>query len=244
MTSNRCTGCGHPVRPSANFCEACGAAIAGRPATPSVGRPTSLPELPSVPAATPPTAPPSPSSPPDPRKRPSSLPEAGASGAAPVGVGWRPTGGRTALPQTPGGSLRAAAPAVAALFSKTKIVGYVRGLSGRMMQNQQVYSFRVETFDAKGNRLPPITVEMKGIGFEGSLNEGDQVEIDKKPSPGKLIRVSKVRNITAGSTFTVKEAPIFERALQFPLNLLNWILTAAFVIGFFAVLFWILSEVF
>jgi hypothetical protein len=128
------------------------------------------------------------------------------------------------------------------MFSKTKIVGYVRGLNCQMAQDKQVYSFRVETFDARGNRLPPITVQMKGIGFVGSLNEGDQVEISKKPRPGKVIKVARLRNLTAGSTFKVQRHPFYVRILAVPMSLIGWIITAAFVVGFFALIWIIISS--
>ncbi|MGD1994178.1 MAG: hypothetical protein PVI59_13375 [Anaerolineae bacterium] len=117
----------------------------------------------------------------------------------------------------------------------------MRGLSHHTAQNKQVCSFRVEAFDAQGNRLPPITIQMKGIGFSGSLNEGDQVEVNKKPRPGKVIKVARLRNLTAGSTFKVRRHPLYIRVLAVPLTLIGLIITVAFVVGFFALIWMILS---
>lgn len=242
MTPKFCSQCGHPAGSNANFCENCGATMGASPPPSSSSRPSSLPESPKV---TPPPPPKAPSSTPadDPLARPSSLPETEGSSSAPVGVGWRPAGGRVVSPKPPSEAVSSKPPIVDVLFSKTIIVGYVRGLTQRFAaQNLQVISFRVETFDAQGNRQAPVTVEMKGIGFEGSLNEGDQVEINQKPRPGKTIKVAKVRNITAGSTFKAQEYPFLIRILGFPVTLIGWIITVAFVIGFFAILWTIISD--
>ncbi|MGD8603105.1 MAG: hypothetical protein PVF49_00900 [Anaerolineales bacterium] len=132
------------------------------------------------------------------------------------------------------------------MVSKTKIVGYVRGLSQRMaqmgQQTTQIYSFRVETFDAQGNRQSPVTVEMQGIGFEGSLNEGDQVEIDKKPRPGKAIKINKLMNLTSGAVFKAKDYPFYVKLISIPASLMAWIIWAAVLVGFFWLVFSIISD--
>ena len=109
-------------------------------------------------------------------------------------------------------------------------------------QNMQIYSFRVETFDAQGNRQTPVTVEMKGLSFEGSLNEGDQVEINKKPRPAKAIKVKRLMNLTSGAVFKAKDLPLYVQIISIPATLISWIIWAAFIVGFFWLLFAIISD--
>lgn len=236
MSPRFCAECGQPAGPNARFCEKCGAELGSPQPTPASPRPDSLPEAPQ-PTRQPPSAPPT-----DSRGRPTSLPETGGSSSGPVGVGWKPKGGSIGERPTTATEDTTKPPLP---FSKTKIVWNVRGLGQRTAQpNMQVYSFRVERFDAQGNRLPAVTVEMKGIGFEGSLNEGDQVRIDRKPRPGKTIRIKELMNLTAGSIFKVQQYSLIVRILSVPMTLIGYLIVAAFVVGFFWVLFLILSDLF
>lgn len=181
----------------------------------------------------------------DPHSKPSSFPETGDEAPTPVGVGWRPTSGSLSTPGASTEKQHAKPRKVAPLYSKTKIVGNVHGLSQRTAQvNQQVYSFRVETYDDQGNRLPPVTIEMKGISFEGSLNEGDQVQINKKPKHGITFKVNKLTNITAGSTFKVRKHPLFYRILSIPMTAIGLIIMVAFMAGFFLLLYRVIADLF
>ncbi len=252
MAQGICPYCETEYRAGARFCDRCGAPVGAANPRGSSLRPNTLPEFsihsdnrksrprdigeprpglgeqeanasgsPKAPVAV------------DPRTRPGSLPEAGARDAGPVGVGWRP-------------AASAAASAPAAVSDKRSargsrpvrgpsggvIVGHVRGLREKPENNFTVYSFRVESFDELGNRLTPVTVEMRGISFEGSLNEGDEIEIQKKYRPGRTIKVSRLHNITAASPFKAREYPFFIRILTYPLTAIGWLLTVAFIIGF------------
>lgn len=237
MTSKFCPQCGHPAGPSARFCENCGSTLSGAQPASTTNRPSVLPESPQPnrqSAAAPPA---------DPRVRPASLPERGKQTSAPVGVGWRPASGSIGS-TAPTAEKPSSGPAIPVpMFSKTKIVGYVRGLSQRFaQQNMQIYSFRVETYDAQGNRQPPVTVEMQGLSFEGSLNEGDQVEIDHKPRPGKAIKIKALMNLTSGAVFKAKGLPLYVQIINVPATLMAWIIWAAVLIGFFSLVIAIISD--
>ena len=61
-----------------------------------------------------------------------------------------------------------------------------------------VWRFRVEKKDSQGNYLPPVSVQMKGKTFEGFINEGDIVRIDKKWKEGQLLKPNKLFNVSGG----------------------------------------------
>jgi hypothetical protein len=252
MAPDFCPYCETEYRAGARFCDRCGAPLPppepseadSRPRTlpesllrpkGSGARPTDLPELPSGWGSSKAGASASPEPPvrADPQVEPDSPPEINAGDAGPVGVGWRPAASASypAVPElAERGVARSSRPLRQA--AGNVIVGHVRGLSEKPARDFTVYSFRVESYDEQGNRLSPVTVEMQGIGFEGSLNEGDEVEIRKKYRPGRTIKVSQLYNITAASPFKAREYPFFIRILSYPLTLIGWLLTVAFIIGF------------
>lgn len=90
-----------------------------------------------------------------------------------------------------------------------KVRGEVRNLqerqeSGAGDRSTNVRTFVVESYDAAGNRLPPVPVEMRGRGFQGVLSPGDTVEIAKKWREGQTLRVKKLRNVTTGGSVSVR----------------------------------------
>ena len=88
------------------------------------------------------------------------------------------------------------------------IVGEARGLQRRLEEsgnrNVEVLSFRVERYDAKGNRLTPVPVQMRGTSFEGSVQEGDQVRVSGQRSRRGTVSVDRVENLTTRSTVKAK----------------------------------------
>jgi hypothetical protein len=82
---------------------------------------------------------------------------------------------------------------------------------------------------------------MKGLEFKGSLNEGDEVEIRKRPREGKTLSVKKLRNLTAGCTFKAWKGPILIRIANYPAMLIYWLVWVLFVGGFFW-LVWIVVQ--
>lgn len=41
--------------------------------------------------------------------------------------------------------------------------------------------FRIERFDASGNRLAPVSVEMTSLTFRGGVTNGDEVNVAARP---------------------------------------------------------------
>jgi hypothetical protein len=105
--------------------------------------------------------------------------------------------------------LAAIVPARRTPYKVPKVTGEVRGLQERQELQTTggitiIWTFLVESYDTAGNRLPTVPVEMRGGSFTGVLNEGHQVEIDKKWREGETLNVKKVLNRTTGAWVCAK----------------------------------------
>ncbi|MBE3201633.1 MULTISPECIES: hypothetical protein [Parafrankia] len=69
-----------------------------------------------------------------------------------------------------------------------------------------VWAFRIERYDSAGNRLPPVAVEMRARGFEGSLSEGDEVRVAGSWKDG-TIRAERIENLTTNSLVRKRRFP-------------------------------------
>ena len=193
-------------RESAAFCERCGAALAGLiaaqtpPAAP--GRPDSLPEetWPHSPAPAAPFQPPA--------RVPTieTMPTAPAGRSGPAGVAWEPAPSGKAdpkqslAPSLPA-TIRSIRPQWAA--SGNRVIGEAREVRQRSESegaiNWSINSFRVERYDKAGNRLQPVPVEMRATKFNGTLSEGDWVEISGTWQPGQVMKPRQVNDLTTGA---------------------------------------------
>ncbi|MFZ3467606.1 hypothetical protein ACODT3_39375 [Streptomyces sp. 4.24] len=91
------------------------------------------------------------------------------------------------------------------------VEGQVRNLQARTEQRGQseyesVWTFRLERYDAAGQRVTLVPVEMRGISFEGGLGEGDWVRAHGTMKAGTF-RVKRVENETTGAVVTAKGIP-------------------------------------
>ncbi|MFF3020731.1 hypothetical protein [Streptomyces sp. NPDC057939] len=59
----------------------------------------------------------------------------------------------------------------------------------------EIWHFRVERHDARGNRLETIPVEMRGISYSGSVSNGDQVHVSGRWRRGTL-HAEELMNLT------------------------------------------------
>jgi hypothetical protein len=205
--SKYCPQCGTENQDEARFCFSCGTAI---------------------PAAPPP---------------PSSIPEEPATDAAgPAGAGWRPSGAPSTTPSEPPSAQAQPQPDPAPRrtkpprrVSRGAIAGEVRGFNERAEavgdKLLTVWSFRLERYDKAGNRLPPVAVQMSGMRFSGSINEGEWVEVAGKWREGQVMRVQEVRNLT---TNTVVKARKASKAS----TVIGWM----FTILIFAALIWLMAN--
>lgn len=92
--------------------------------------------------------------------------------------------------------------------------------------SESILSFRLEDYDARGNRVLLVPVEMRGVGFEGSLQDGDEARAHGKVRSGTF-RADKVENLTTGAEVLAKKTPK--------------ILVVVFFIFFFAVVAFIIA---
>ncbi len=123
-------------------------------------------------------------------------------------------------------------------MAKNPIKGTVSGFQQRYEPtgrglSRLVWDFRLERQDAAGNALPRVAVQMRGRSFEGSVANGDQVEVEGSPREG-VILARRVRNLTSNATVRstsglspggrVSNGCAIIFALIFALLVLGWIL--------------------
>ena len=72
----------------------------------------------------------------------------------------------------------------------------------------QVLTFRVERYDAHGNRVPPILVELRGASLEGRLADGDEVQVSGRWRGGLLV-AKEVLSLTTGATVRARSIPMW-----------------------------------
>lgn len=103
-------------------------------------------------------------------------------------------------------SVEAAAPGRPGLVHGrgAQLVGTVRDLRHRERDDagtaMTVLDFRIERHDASGNRLAPVPVQMRGMSFSGSVNNGDDVRVDKGKWRHGTLRVEALGNLTTGAS--------------------------------------------
>lgn len=93
---------------------------------------------------------------------------------------------------------------------RPKIVeGQARGMQVRSepasfsSRSVTMWSFRVERYDQSGDRALLVPVEMRGIGFAGTISDGDWVRVSGKLRHGTML-ASKIENLTTNSVVRPK----------------------------------------
>jgi hypothetical protein len=193
--------------------------------------------------------------------RPTTLPEQGQAGfpppvaatgaiisatASPSGVAFESSGGMDGgrpmnLPENQAGKT---AGATAPKFAATgnRIIGEVREFRPRNQREGQlsmeIWSFRVERYDASGNRLQPVPVEMKGERFDGSISEGDWVELPGHWKPGEVAHPDQVNNLTTGATVRGSVTTSSKIGVT-----CGWIIFAVFLLAAGSFLLWIILSI-
>jgi hypothetical protein len=79
--------------------------------------------------------------------------------------------------------------------------GVVRGRDARVEPAMQVnvWSFRLERYDGRGNRLPSVPVELRGRSMRGAVRDGDRVVVEGRWREGTLL-ARRVRNLDNGAS--------------------------------------------
>lgn len=90
---------------------------------------------------------------------------------------------------------------------ETEFMGVVRGFTSRQEPwgegHRDIWQFRVERFDADGNKLVPIPVEMRGLSYRGSVSNGDEVRVHGRWRDGTL-QVENVTNLSTSAQVRAK----------------------------------------
>ena len=75
-----------------------------------------------------------------------------------------------------------------------------------------VWTFRLEPAE-DGALQGPIVVEMTGRRFDGTLADGNEVQIDREPPrSGRKLKIKTLQNRTTGETVRAKGGPLIGRA--------------------------------
>src|SRR4029450_1805533 len=81
------------------------------------------------------------------------------------------------------------------------IIGTVGGFQSHTKQtlntgrNKIIWTFRIERFDAEGNRQPLVPVQMTARSFDGFVTNGDRVRVDVGSwKPGRILKPTSLYN--------------------------------------------------
>ena len=74
--------------------------------------------------------------------------------------------------------------------------------------HQTVVTFRVERYDDAGNQILMVPVQMKGLSYEGSVSEGDWVQVGGRRRAGTL-HAKELKNLTTGAVVKTKGVPLY-----------------------------------
>ncbi|MEJ8631909.1 hypothetical protein [Streptomyces sp. MS2.AVA.5] len=77
--------------------------------------------------------------------------------------------------------------------------------------------FRLERYDDSGKRVMLVPVEMRGIGFEGSIHDGDWARVSGRIRAGTL-HAKRLHNVTTGADVRATRTPKWQ-----------WILAGVFI---------------
>lgn len=196
-----CGQCGVEAPPAARFCPGCGRTLLGVPAEPTPGNLAQDGSWNPDPGPANGSHPPHPDRPPRP-DHPPRVDHPPRHEAAPR---HEDPPGHEDVPRPEDVPRQLVVPA------GHTVEGQVRNLQARTEQRGQseyesVWTFRLERYDAAGQRVTLVPVEMRGISFEGGLGEGDWVRAHGTMKAGTF-RVKRVENETTGAVVTAKGIP-------------------------------------
>lgn len=69
--------------------------------------------------------------------------------------------------------------------------------------SRQILTMRIERYDNGGNRLQPVSVEMRGWSLKGQVGEGESVEVRGRWRGG-VLRASRATNLTTGGNISTR----------------------------------------
>jgi hypothetical protein len=84
--------------------------------------------------------------------------------------------------------------------------------SRRRLPTEQVATFRLERYDARGDRRPPISVEMRGLTITGGISDGERVRVSGRMRGG-VLAAHEVYSLTTGGTMSTRVLSLMEHRL-------------------------------
>lgn len=206
VTPVNCPACGAKSPPGGKFCDACGAAL------PALG--TTNPPIPPV-------------------------PETQEISESLEGRPWPGPGIDSVKRRTPPITKLIGAAKQWIAEESGHLVGEARNVDMRQeftrsLESYTIWSFRLVRYDAAGNRLDPIAVELRGLGITGSIAEGDRVEVMGKPPKDAPLQVKTVNNLSTKSRVSAR-IPISHRIGQIG-KVIKWVIFLAVIIFIIAII--------
>jgi hypothetical protein len=97
-----------------------------------------------------------------------------------------------------------------------------------------VWDFQLELPGSSGGEH--VAIEMRGFGFKGAVQDGDEVEIAGRGRPGRVNRVRRLTNLTSDSRVKVRGHPSVTRAV-------GVLATVIVLIGFAVIALFIVTHI-
>ncbi len=77
---------------------------------------------------------------------------------------------------------------------------------GPKTKTKTIWTFRIERFDAEGNRQPPVPVQMAARSFDGFVTDGDRVRVYVGSwKPGRILKPTSLYNEETQSFVKTKD---------------------------------------
>jgi hypothetical protein len=92
-----------------------------------------------------------------------------------------------------------------------------------------VWDFRLERHDEAKHPLPRMAVEMRGPAFEGSISNGDIVEVEGHLGSSNVLHANRLRNLSTNATVSARG--IVTRRISTFVFLLIFVVVAGFILS-------------
>jgi hypothetical protein len=96
-------------------------------------------------------------------------------------------------------------PHSAARGDATRPSGIVRDVRNLVGAAGMLLEFRIERHDASGDRLAPVAAQMRGLSFSGSVNNGDEVRVNRARWRDGTLRVKDLNNLSTGAVVRAQQ---------------------------------------
>jgi hypothetical protein len=115
-----------------------------------------------------------------------------------------------------------------------RVSGFQQRYESSGRRQVYVWDFQLELPGSSGGEH--VAIEMRGFGFKGAVQDGDEVEIAGRGRPGRVNRVRRLKNLTSDSRVKVRGHPSVTRAV-------GVLATVIVLIGFAVIALFIVTHI-